>query len=475
MPKKPNLLAFVISLLIIISLFVPLVGLLLGYESPNYSKEPLHEKPAFAFSAEFSVAFDNWWSEHFPLRSYLVGTYDQIISSIFRASGNDQVIHGKAGWYYFQPTLKDYLNTPYLTANDTARIGEVFRIQHDVLENNGIDSLIVFVPNKSTIYPEYMPDYYRPLIADGPYERMLGAIPEALDLKPLLSKAKSDYEYLIYHKEDSHWTKLGAYLAYQEIIKQLDLEDHLKNYQAIEVEDMWEGDLTNMLYPAEIANDDQIVFKDFKKNYIFTRPIRTLEDIEIESKNPGSNGKLLIFRDSFSNALIDFFSNSFDTVHYSRAIPYRYTLLDQVKPEAVIFQLTERNFDYWHQVVPIMESPLVKPEEQVLSGDVRESAEIMVDLTQAKKDKLFLASFTFADQIEGEKITQVLAFNGNDWFRAFPITEDQDITDQKWQYGFSLYSKQKMDWQRILYCLDGEWFSADLNVSQVTDFDDPAN
>ena len=51
----------------------------------------------------------------------------------------------------------------------------------------------------------------------------------------------------------------------------------------------------------------------------------------------------LIFRDSFFNAQVQFFSESFAYVQYQRGVPYDFSLAESLNADIVILEIVERN------------------------------------------------------------------------------------------------------------------------------------
>ena len=67
-------------------------------------------------------------------------------------------------------------------------------------------------------------------------------------------------------------------------------------------------------------------------------------DIRIATRGGGS-GKLLMFRDSFANAMIPFAASAFSEVRFERASPYadNIGLLDSFNADFVVAEIAERN------------------------------------------------------------------------------------------------------------------------------------
>ena len=67
-------------------------------------------------------------------------------------------------------------------------------------------------------------------------------------------------------------------------------------------------------------------------------------DMQIGTENEsGAEGRILVCRDSFSNALIPFFSSAFGEAWYTRAVPYRADRLEKNPADLLVVEIAERN------------------------------------------------------------------------------------------------------------------------------------
>lgn len=117
----------------------------------------------------------------------------------------------------------------------------------------------------------------------------------------------------------------------------------LVDFDSLEFSDKQDlrGDLDTLLYPDSIKYDSNPTW-DFSEQFIYTSAFSSTMDMQITTRGAGK-GKLLIFRDSFANALIPMLASSFEEARFERAIPYRIDLLDSFDADYVIVEITERN------------------------------------------------------------------------------------------------------------------------------------
>lgn len=346
---------------------VPGVTLLLGVKSPNYENRTLSTLPALwdenGFNNEFPGEFDTYFSENFGLRSFLVTANAALRAALLHDSANSQVVLGKDGWLYFAQTLDDYLGRNPLTDDQIGRLARTLALQQEILSARGVVFLVALSPNKNTIYPEFMPSRLVPQSGEDNLDALQTAMTQAgvayADLKAALLAARTERQ--TYHKLDTHWNNDGALTAYRTILAAVagqlpgfEFDDYRSASRT--VERSWSGDLSVMLFPALNLLDDQAVY-DIPANYRAVRPYHTARDISIQTVSNVNETGLLMFRDSFCDALLPFMSNAFGQAFYSRALPYDYSLMENVNARVVIVEIVERNIPELLSYAPLLQAP----------------------------------------------------------------------------------------------------------------------
>ncbi len=446
MKKKNTKLSIIfrssLFILILLSMYIPLIGLGFGLDSPNYSKESLANYPSLPPASDFGTQFDNAWQDHFPFRSLLVTGNNWIMDKGFKSSGNERVIVGNEGWYFFEQTMRSYQHAPDMREADIARVAQSLQIQEAYVKSLNKDFQVFIIPNKNSIYPEHLPSRYEPVGEASELSRLMAKLPQFENMHNYLLDQKAASPAPIYHQEDSHWNGLGAYYAYLKIMERFGQSSKTISYTELQRSQNWEGDLTNMLYPAIPAQDEQVHFADYEQEFVFTRPLRTREDIEIQSRSMES-GSLLLFRDSFANALMDYLSNSFGLVHYSTAQPYRYSLVESLDVEHVGVVLAERNINYLHQVSPEIYAPVADVVE------VYETMDLSSTMQHIERNQMQFYNALYDDQDLGHTISQVRVETSDGMLEAFPIYQDENIQDDMWKYGFSFYTEEPVEIRNV--------------------------
>jgi hypothetical protein len=89
------------------------------------------------------------------------------------------------------------------------------RIMQSYVESKGSQFIVTIVPNKNTLYGEYMPMNQKEGLGEGNLERIAPMLEEAGITYVDLQKAFNETDEVLYYKEDSHWSNKGAVLAYE--------------------------------------------------------------------------------------------------------------------------------------------------------------------------------------------------------------------------------------------------------------------
>lgn len=405
---------------------------------------------------QFSSQFDDYYNQNFALRSLFISLYHKVSISLFNETSNDQVILGEENMLYFKETLDDYQRTKTLTNKEVLRLNEVFRLLNSSLSNTDTTLHFLIAPNKSTIYPEYMPERYTVLDSDENLEKvqsMITSIP-LIDVKSVLLDYKEVYSELLYHKKDSHWNNLGAYVAYVQIMKAIG-EDYLSfDLFDLTSTNNWKGDLSAMLFPAFKHNDIQYDLQ-LPETFTFTRPIRQLDDVQIESVNPLGSNSLMMYRDSFANALIPYLSQSFNQSSYYRNFPYDFSFLNNSDPDHLVLEIAERNIAWLLQATPVVES---FPFRHTIRSDKRINLNHVFTSTK-QSNQTFINAY-FIDQEEAEAITAVKLANNELEIDVFPIYQDSDYQDNDIMVGFSGYVNHAFDISEfdVYVLMDDTWY-----------------
>ena len=304
----------------------------------------IKDTSGISINSDFGDQFESYFQKSFAYRNKVVDAFASFKTTVF-SEGNEQVIVGRDGFLFFADTLNDYMGSAPMTDAEINSAAEALKSMHEACLEKDAKFIFVCAPNKNSIYPEMMPSRYKMNTVDRDIDRLFGKL-EALgvpyiDLRSILADAKGDT--LIYHERDTHWNAEGARIAFEAISAALGFaHPEFSLYGPAEVHDH-AGDLDTLLYPSRKMYDDNTSY-DFSGLYTYTTAYSTPMDLRIATRG-GGDSKLLMFRDSFANAMIPFAAASFSEVRFERASPYcdNINILDSFEADYVIAMIAERN------------------------------------------------------------------------------------------------------------------------------------
>jgi hypothetical protein len=211
---------------------------------------------------------------------------------------------------------------------------------NNLLHSKGIDFYILIGPNKSSIYPEYLPDIIVPIetrYINPLFNKIKDNNIKIFDPTQLLINNKNIG--LLYYKTDTHWNNRGAYIAFNEF-------------------NQWAGfpKLPNYYFQEFIGNYGDLVaiggFNDsaFSKEIGFNIVPDILQEVnEVDNiyYNQQSITSLTawIFGDSFANALKPYILKTFRQAQFFGHHEFESTVQNKQEfPDIVLWIIVERNF-----------------------------------------------------------------------------------------------------------------------------------
>lgn len=357
-----------------------------------------------------------YFEKHFAFRKELVTASAIVQSNVFHVSADDGVISGDDGWLYYMDSLDDYAGSRLMGERELFCVAHSFAMMQEYAKDRGISFLFVPVPNKNTVYGEYMPYYYQYKASE---EKNLTGLYKMLDREKVsyvnLMEPFLQTEEMIYHKRDSHWNNKGAAYAWELIMEKLKKPYLSYRGEPYEVRCDFEGDLDGMLFPAAVSAEEEFYYTR-EHVYSYTGEVESNFDPKILTWNPSETGSLVMYRDSFGNALLPFMADSFGNAYFSRSVPYPLTDLDIYPPDVVVVERAERFLHDMAQNPPVMQAPVREtlPQDAVMA----EKTEI---IPERSGQYLVLEGMLQSKLPEEDSRIYMRLTNGN-MYEAFPVT-----------------------------------------------------
>ena len=300
---------------------------------------------------ELSGAYNDYFADQFPARDVLV-TLKGVLELLSGKGENNGILIGRSG------QLAKRLFTAARADGESAQDSDVLDQKH--LQNvaaginraakNAHVPFAVFLTGRTAdvaasafLYP-----------AD-PSDEMLQALRENvnenvnyLDLVPAYRNLYAEGEY-VYYRTDHHWTTLGAYYAYCDIMKSFEMENDIipaERFQKETVSNDFYGTFASAsgfhFVPPDTVElwllgneDDFLVAVDgrvldggfynrahLEGNDKYSVFLDGTHDVVTITKKDGENRPTLaIFKDSFANSVAPFLAQHFDLVLYNLSSP----------------------------------------------------------------------------------------------------------------------------------------------------------
>lgn len=366
---------------------VPMVLFLISYSGNENEKNTIEKTVAVSvpklineqgINISFGDECETWVNQNIPYRGWILSKINLLLSNVIK-NPTSNVITGKDGWIYSVETADDYMDTNAMSAEELKALGCTLSLIQEKVESGGGKFLFVPVPNKNTIYSEYMPWRYKKADRNNlmrVYEELEADGVAYIDLKQdlLAAKAKNASERL-YYKRDTHWTAPGAVAGYESIMEKFGKNSVLSDTYSYELKRTKNGDLDKLLFPVsetmdeEYILDRQIDYNSFEfinsvgvennqqqlENFMSDREDHD-NDFTTQKTTKSGAGYLYMVRDSFARALLPYLIDSYDTARFIRSSAPSFE--GTCDGADVIYEICERNIRNIIHDAPFVYAPM---------------------------------------------------------------------------------------------------------------------
>ena len=280
-------------------------------------------------SGKYTKDIASWCTDQMPLRNVFVGTKAVTETAILK-SENNNVLLGTDGHIIAKT---DYINKSYVNKNVYAL--KAFADATDA------DVLVAVAPRSQDALIRYMPELYPAKEVSDEAFAYLNESLDGLDSVDLLTPLRDrvDAGEYVYYRTDHHWTTLGAYYAYVEIMESYGITPYPLEYFTREVvSEEFYGTTWSKAGMKWIASDSMEFFRFDGDDKLVTEIVDDGERIEglyersyLAEKDKysafigGNNGRvkiylnggkeretLVLIKDSFGHSLAPFLAAHFD-------------------------------------------------------------------------------------------------------------------------------------------------------------------
>lgn len=279
-------------------------------------------------SGDFTKNFDSYTADQILGKDMFMQTNVAVNRGLGISRINDVYI-GKDGCL-----IQDYQEP------DSVLEENIADIRSFVQEHPSVEMTMLIAPNAGEIYPERLPafaDTYPQSVIISRLQTEFGEDLPVVDATGVLQEHKEEY---IYYKTDHHWTSLGAYYAYRELVSSMGMEPTaIEEYQRLVLNEPFYGSLYSKAPVFRQESDSVELFLNPGGEYTVSRPMEgTVGDsmldldyagrkdkyavffggndpLTVIESNCGTGEKVLILKDSYANCLVPLLTDQFQEIH----------------------------------------------------------------------------------------------------------------------------------------------------------------
>ncbi|GFK93702.1 putative alginate O-acetylase AlgJ [Fundidesulfovibrio magnetotacticus] len=304
------------------------------------------------------------YADNFPFRESMIRTLNRLRLAVWGESPMRTLIRGRECWWFYndEMALEDWMGATRFDPQELADNVRLHQERRDWLAARGIAMLVVIVPNKKTVYGEFLPSSLRKMRETTRLDQLARAMEEGgipfLDLRPVMLRAKAVRQ--AYWKTDSHWNEWGALAGCSAIVEKLrerfpampPLDPAA--YTAV-AENTPGGDLAAMMLlenQLPEANVRMVPHAPHRAHDAPPPPWKDPADLPgrrriVKAVDDNSLPRALFFRDSFGSQAIPFLAERFRRSVFLWTHRFNPGVVLAERPDVVIFEAAER---YQHAI-----------------------------------------------------------------------------------------------------------------------------
>ena len=350
-------------------------------ESANIEKTKVAEAPQLIKNNAINNAFDDeceiWLNQNFPYRGSILSKTNQVLSEVLKNPAAN-VVAGKDGWLFSTETVDNYMDKNPMSAEEIRALGVTLSLIQEKVESRGGQFVFVPVPNKNSIYPEYMPIRYMKA-SDNDLTRVYAQLDAAdvsyINLMQELTAAKTGSPNQLYYRQDTHWTPMGAIIGYESIMEQFNKTSVIGGDYSYTADNSRVSDLAKLLYPDGSKTDEEFIINwesDYDSfSFVYPSNVTDTEaqllnfmsdredhdnDFTTQNTAVGDETALYMVRDSFARAMLPYMIESYSEARFVRSTTPSFLKLN--KKTDVVYEICERNLKNVIASAPVMYAPM---------------------------------------------------------------------------------------------------------------------
>ena len=196
----------------------PLNGVTIETEKPSFDLESYR-------SGDYAKQEEAYLGEHFGFREPIIRLYNQYLWSCYKKTYAHNVVGGKQGWLFIPESVRDYYGTEmhrWQPSTEAARRNFDREIRYmnrvrAILKENDVELLAFIAPEKSFLYPEYLPDGKHDTTTFNACAYFWHRLNETgfpcINMTPWFEQMKDTVGYPLIPQTGAHWVFPAVYAA----------------------------------------------------------------------------------------------------------------------------------------------------------------------------------------------------------------------------------------------------------------------
>lgn len=325
----------------------------------NKENRKLASKPTLSFKNIFNYPkeYEEYFNDHLPFRNNILEEWRNINYRLFNISIDSRIIVGKDNnndtWLFFNNVgdgdeLSYIVGSKNYSSNYLSSTLNHLNDEVNKLNDLNVDVYYIIVPNKSSIYANYLPKTID--VKEDAFLTVYNYILRNNFNKLLypydsLNKKKDDYE--LFYRTDTHLNDYGMYILISDILNEIYDNENILKIEKFDTNFTYDfkGDLYKYMgvsikikdnnYNIKYKNSDNIKSEIIKNNQF---DIYTNNDYTIDET-------ILVVGDSFTNLMIKPLSSVYKKVIRVKFAEYNSDIIKEYNPDKIFYVRTERFSD----------------------------------------------------------------------------------------------------------------------------------
>ena len=311
--------------------------------------------------------FKAYFKENFGFRSGLITMHGLLKHRLLRMSPSPRVVLGSNDWLYFRDegVMDDFRKLYPFKEDELGQWVTALQARSRFCEERGIPYLFTVSPSKPTICPDHLPKLYAPRGGVSRLDQLVDALRTTspgfsmVDVRDALIGHPERTN--LYFRTDTHWNRLGAFTAYQEIASALKVSFPMLQIQGREPlatgpESGLGGDLARIIGLQKYLQEDspgpvdwttrRVLQEDGAEPEWQSRDILHVDD-HVFVCPEGEIERGVIFHDSYGMALLHPLAAHFKRAVFVWSNEFLPDVVEKEMPDVVIQQIVERRLMTW--------------------------------------------------------------------------------------------------------------------------------